>query len=144
MKENNYRRAAVALIINGEGRVLLTRRSPARDRFPNFWELPGGELELGESPESGVVRELSEEIGVKVRVASHLRRVVVFEPVLNERWVTEVLGCSIVEGTPKNCEPSLCIGVDFFDLDSLPEPLLPEAQHDIEFYRESISRLKNL
>ena len=32
------------------------------------WELPGGKLELGESPEICVVREISEELAITARV----------------------------------------------------------------------------
>lgn len=49
-----------------EGRALLIRRGsePLRGQ----WSIPGGTLELGESLEHGVVRELLEETGLQVRV----------------------------------------------------------------------------
>lgn len=133
------RRAAVALILNEQGQILLTKRAASRDRFPSYWELPGGELELGESAESGVIRELEEEVGVKVRVTGHVRSVIALEPLRKERWSTDVLSCTIVEGTPTNCEPNLCVGVGFFDMDALPAPLLPETVHDIAAYRARVS-----
>ena len=48
-----------------DGRVLLIRRGkePLRGR----WVVPGGTLELGETLEAGVVREVLEETGVTVR-----------------------------------------------------------------------------
>lgn len=36
------------------------------------WELPGGKLELGESPENCIVREIAEELGLTVRIGSLL------------------------------------------------------------------------
>ena len=53
--------AAVAVIADGD-RVLLTRR--ARDPYAGTWDLAGGFLEAGETPEAAVVRELREELGV--------------------------------------------------------------------------------
>jgi 8-oxo-dGTP diphosphatase len=49
-----------------EGRALLIRRGsePLRGQ----WSIPGGTLELGESLERGVARELLEETGLQVRV----------------------------------------------------------------------------
>lgn len=34
--------------------------------YPGYWELPGGTLEEGESPEEGAMRECYEELGVQV------------------------------------------------------------------------------
>jgi 8-oxo-dGTP diphosphatase len=50
-----------------DGRALLIRRGsePLRGQ----WSIPGGSLELGETLEEGVARELLEETGVEVRVA---------------------------------------------------------------------------
>jgi len=52
-------------VVFQEGRVLLVLRSkePARDQ----WAVPGGRLELGETLEEAVERELLEETGVRVR-----------------------------------------------------------------------------
>jgi ADP-ribose pyrophosphatase YjhB (NUDIX family) len=56
--------AAAALIVD-RGRVLLGRR--AHPPYAGMWDLPGGFLESGESPERGVAREVREELGVGVR-----------------------------------------------------------------------------
>ncbi len=53
---------AVALIRRGS-RFLLQRRPAGASRFPCLWELPGGKVEPGESPEEGLLRELQEELG---------------------------------------------------------------------------------
>jgi ADP-ribose pyrophosphatase YjhB (NUDIX family) len=58
--------AAIALIVR-RGRVLLTLR--ARPPFAQTWDLPGGFLEEGETPEAGLRRELREELGMRVRRA---------------------------------------------------------------------------
>lgn len=53
------------VVIDG-GRALLIRRGgvPARGE----WSIPGGLLEVGETLERGVARELAEETGLEVRV----------------------------------------------------------------------------
>lgn len=58
--------ASIALLVR-RGRVLLGRR--ARPPYAGTWDLPGGFIEAGETPERALARELREEIGVGVRRA---------------------------------------------------------------------------
>jgi 8-oxo-dGTP diphosphatase len=53
-------------VVIEDGRALLIRRGsePLRGQ----WSIPGGTLELGESLEQGVIRELKEETGLTVRI----------------------------------------------------------------------------
>lgn len=53
-------------VVIHEGRALLIKRGSAP--LEGQWSIPGGTLELGESIEEGVRRELLEETGIEVRV----------------------------------------------------------------------------
>jgi len=64
------------VVIDGD-RTLLIRRGSAP--LEGQWSIPGGMLELGESIEEGVRRELAEETGIVVRV---LELIEVFERVI--------------------------------------------------------------
>jgi NADH pyrophosphatase NudC (nudix superfamily) len=55
---------AAAALIEHRGRILLGRR--ARPPYAGTWDLPGGFLEAGETPQ-GLAREMREELGVGVR-----------------------------------------------------------------------------
>ena len=54
--------SAVALI-DRDGRVLLAQR-PDGKSMAGLWEFPGGKVEVGETPEAALIRELEEELGI--------------------------------------------------------------------------------
>lgn len=56
-------RFVVAAIHVSDGRLLLSQR-PAGKHHGGLWELPGGKVEPGETPEEALARELSEELNV--------------------------------------------------------------------------------
>lgn len=57
-----------AALIDGDGRVLIQQRPPGKN-MAGLWEFPGGKVDLGETPEAALVRELSEELGIDVETA---------------------------------------------------------------------------
>jgi 8-oxo-dGTP diphosphatase len=57
----------VAGALRKDGRVLLCHRSSTRKWYPNVWDLPGGHVEGAEDERDALVRELAEELGVRVR-----------------------------------------------------------------------------
>ncbi len=58
------------------------------------WELPGGRLEAGESPEECVAREVLEELGLKVEVGP-LLDAWVYEPLPERRVLVLAYGCFV-------------------------------------------------
>ncbi|AJT65634.3 MutT-like protein [Streptomyces lydicus] len=55
--------SVAGVVVREDGRVLTIRRADN-----GTWEPPGGVLELDETPEDGVRREVYEETGIKIRV----------------------------------------------------------------------------
>jgi 8-oxo-dGTP diphosphatase len=71
MKKKRFKKehivtSVVAVIVDEEGRVLLTRRSIAP--FRNLWVMPGGKIDLGEPMLDALKREVREEVGIEVDV----------------------------------------------------------------------------
>ena len=52
-------------LINDKGEVLLAQR-PEGKRLAGKWEFPGGKVEPMEAPEAALVRELHEELGIRI------------------------------------------------------------------------------
>jgi 8-oxo-dGTP diphosphatase len=56
---------AAAALVDVDGRVLICKR-PQGKALAGLWEFPGGKVEAGETPEACLIRELDEELGIKV------------------------------------------------------------------------------
>lgn len=63
--QKNILLVVAAALIDVEGRLLLARR-PEGKSMAGMWEFPGGKVEVGETPEAALIRELKEEINVDV------------------------------------------------------------------------------
>ncbi len=56
---------AAGALFDDEQRVLLAERPPGKS-MAGLWELPGGKVADGETPEAALMRELDEELGIIV------------------------------------------------------------------------------
>ncbi|MFZ1988470.1 MAG: NUDIX domain-containing protein [Alphaproteobacteria bacterium] len=96
--------SAAVVATDAHGRILLVR-SPQRG-----WEMPGGQVELGEPLDAAAVREVREESGVDV---GELTFCGVFQN-LNRSIVSLLFRGRCLGGEPRPSEESLEVG--FFDL----------------------------
>src|SRR5271163_4998777 len=67
-------------IVIHEGRALLIRRGS--EPLRGEWSIPGGSLELGETLEEGVIRELLEETGLEVKISGMVE---IFERIFSDQ-----------------------------------------------------------
>lgn len=87
-EDGNFHRTAHIWIMNKDKELLLQKRSATKKSHPNCWDISGaGHIRAGETAVQGAIRELKEELGVKI----------------NEE---ELKFIAIVKSTknPKNCE----------------------------------------
>lgn len=49
-------------------RMVLVGQRPENNSLPGQWEFPGGKIELGETPQEALRRELQEELGIEAEV----------------------------------------------------------------------------
>lgn len=57
---------SVILAIRCQNKFLLVKRSENDDIFPGFWQNMGGKIEVGETVEKAISREMMEEVGLKI------------------------------------------------------------------------------
>jgi len=66
---SEYETAMVAVgFIVREGKIFVAKRAKTKKNFPGRYELVGGHIDRGESPEQTIIREIKEEIGIEVEV----------------------------------------------------------------------------
>ena len=56
---------AACALVDADGRVLVCQRPPGK-QLAGLWEFPGGKVEPGETPEACLIRELDEELGIRI------------------------------------------------------------------------------
>ena len=66
---SGYTEVAAAVIEKPDGTFLLAQR-PEGKPYPGYWEFPGGKIESGEDARAALVRELEEELGIRVTEAT--------------------------------------------------------------------------
>ena len=65
-------RVAVAIIertVDGEYQVLFAQR-PVGKAYAGYWEFPGGKIEANETVIEAIIREIDEELGIRIASAT--------------------------------------------------------------------------
>lgn len=65
--------SVVAAVIRHENKIFATQRGYGE--FKDGWELPGGKVEPGETPEEALVREIREELDTDIAVGKWIARI---------------------------------------------------------------------
>lgn len=63
-----WHREVAVWIMNEQGEVLIQKRASTKKQHPNKWGICAGHIDTGETVESAVIRELEEELGVKLTI----------------------------------------------------------------------------
>ena len=71
--------SAFVILVNSDNRIILQHRTADAPTNPSRWQLWGGAIEKGESPEEAVIRELQEELALQVSHES-LKRLENYKP----------------------------------------------------------------
>jgi 8-oxo-dGTP diphosphatase len=107
----SYRVVVGAIILNGQGQLLLCRHTYRR---LHPWGIPGGDIKFGEDPSDAIRRELREETGLSVQAT----RLLLIESSKEIHKVGLTYLCTGVSGTfIPNEEVSM---IQYFDTGALP------------------------
>ncbi|MEU2733251.1 (deoxy)nucleoside triphosphate pyrophosphohydrolase [Streptomyces griseoviridis] len=127
-------RIVVGAALLHDGRLLAARRS-APVELAGRWELPGGKVEEGESPESALVRELREELGVDASLVERIPgQWPLRAPYVFQVWTARLLpGSASPQPLEDHDELRWLAAADVWDVDWLDQ--------DVPAVREAVARL---
>jgi 8-oxo-dGTP diphosphatase len=115
----------VAVIWNHEKQILIDRRLP-QGAMGGLWEFPGGKIEVGETIEECIKREIYEELGIEIAVGEHL--ITIDHTYSHLRVTLTVHHSQHLAGIPQAIE---CDEIRWVSLDELDEFTFPEANGEI-------------
>lgn len=128
-----------AFIVNENNELLLQLRNKAPER--EYWSIPGGRVELFETFEEAVKREVKEETGVQVEVIDLLGICDHIIKTEERHWVSPSFLCKITEGEPQIMEPMKHLDMKWFPLDQLPEKITITTQDALQNYRNYLHKI---
>ena len=120
----------VSVLIRKGDRILLEKRD--KDPGLGAWKAPGGHLEFGESLEETAMREVEEEVGIKI---SDLKFRTMTNDVFEDgskHYITIWMEAKYESGEPKVKAPYEESEVRWFTWDALPQPLYLPIRHLLE------------
>jgi 8-oxo-dGTP diphosphatase len=113
---------ASALCLMRPDNRFLVAQIPPHKSFPGTWELPGGKLHPGETPEAALAREMEEELGIQVHTR-HLKPLTFISyPMPGKRIVVFFYLCKTWQGEAYGKEGQAIAWVYAKDLLSYPPP----------------------
>jgi len=133
---------AVYLLLQKDNKLLLARRINT-NFMDGYYSIPAGHLEGDETLTEAMIRETKEEIGIDLS-----KDQLVFVHAMNRKstdgeridFFFKAQNC---QDEPKIMEPHKCDAMDWYDLDNLPENIIPYVKKVITMVGKDINYSEN-
>jgi len=111
----------------GKTEILLQRRQNT-GYADGMWDCgASGHVEAGESLKQTMIREAREELGIRIAYED-VKFAAFTHKNSNVPYYNFFFAVERYEGTPAVMEPEKCAGIRWFDIEALPEELLPDRR----------------
>lgn len=140
MKERFKMIVAVHLFLIRDNKILLLRRYNTGYQDGNY-SVIAGHLDGGEQYDLAMIREAKEEAGINIR-PEDIRTVQVMHRKSEDERMDFFFICDKWNGEIINMEPEKCDELSWFELDDLPQNIIPYIRTAINNYFNSIKFTK--
>ncbi len=123
------------ILLNRNNEVLLLLRDNKIDiPFPNMWDIPGGKVEEGESPEQALRREMMEEMSI-----NNLGEIKLFK-ILTSENITDNIFWKRLDLNPGEIDLKEGQIIEYFDLERIRKTKLAFNYNEVleSFYSEIV------
>lgn len=125
---------------DGKRKVLLQRRQNT-GFADGLWDFScSGHVEQGESMSQAAVREAKEELGINIPLDK-----IFFFALVHKRekerdltYYNAYFVCEHFSGEPHICEIEKCSKLQWFDIDNLPDDLIPDRKKAVQSYLNGV------
>jgi mutator protein MutT len=129
---------AVYLVLMKDDKILLSRRYNT-GYFDNYYSFPAGHLDGGETLKQAMVREAEEETGITINPSDlELIHTMNRKIPANER-VDFFFTTKKWQGEPKIMESEKCDDLSWFELNNLPDNIIPYIKQVIDLFLNNIN-----
>lgn len=138
-QHHTVRCATYAIIIKEHKILLLLRKGTGW--MDGHYGLPAGHLKKDETIKNALIREVHEEIGLKINSTDLTLYHVMHrneKTIGNFEYIDFFFKLEYWQGKPRNNEPEKAAHIKWFDLDSLPKNMVPNIKAGIEYYRSKL------
>jgi 8-oxo-dGTP diphosphatase len=115
---------AVYCIILRDQRLLLMKRINT-GYADGQWSVPAGHVDEGEAAAEAATRELAEETALNVNPDDWRLHAVMHRRTIDRTIIDVFFRVNLLDGEPRNLEPTRCAELRFFPLTGLPELFVP-------------------
>lgn len=134
-----------AVIFNNEGEVLIIRRGKNSQNEIGYWGIPGGAVEFGEKLSDAIKREVSEELGIKIKPLKILSPVDHILSAEKQHWVTASFVSKLTQGEPKAIEDGKIDRIEWMTIDKAVQlkKISPAAKNALVEFKEKYNELSD-
>jgi ADP-ribose pyrophosphatase YjhB (NUDIX family) len=127
----NKRISCRAIIIEDDSIILLFRRKKIGSEMKEYYSLPGGGVEEGETLEESIIREIKEELSIDIKIIKYLGQRE------DDSSIQHFFCCKKINGIPKLGGPEVerCCEENYYEIRYIK---LTDIENTDVFYKDLI------